>query len=115
MDTNENTIIESPILPVENLRQLSEIDSALIPWVISQIECEAAHRRREENKVNSFVFIERLSGIVAGTFVAIFGLALGAYLVMQNHDLAGVTISGVGLATIVSVLVSKNKQTKDDL
>jgi hypothetical protein len=39
-------------------------------------------------------------------------LSLGAYLILQGHDWAGVGISGVGLASIVSVLVSRQQSKK---
>ena len=110
----QHTTTDSPILPAENLRQLSAIDPSLVQWVINQTELEAEHRRKQESRINVFVFTERLSGIAAGTFVALFGLALGGYLILNGHDWAGLGISGVSLTTIVSILVTRKKVTSDD-
>lgn len=105
----QHTTTDSPILPAANLRELKDIDPGLVPWVINQTELESKHRRYEESRVNLFILFERMSGIIAGTLVAVFGLSLGAYLVMHDHDVAGVGISGVGLASIVSVLVARQR------
>ena len=110
----QHTSTDSPILPAENLSRLKEIDPALVMWVVEQTEKEATHRRKEESKINIFILIERLSGVIAATAVAIFGLALGGYLIMHNHDTAGVLISGTGLGTIVSVLVARRVKDKPD-
>ena len=107
-----HTSTDTPILPAENLRQLAEIDHSLVAWVIEQTERESAHRRTEEKRINRFILFERLSGIIARTIVSCFGLGLGGYLIMHNHDVAGVAISGVGLASIVSVLVARGHAKK---
>lgn len=105
----QHTSTDSPILPAENLRQLQAIDPQLVQWVITQTELESSHRRHEETKINWFILIERMSGVIIGGLVAVFGLSVGAYLILQGHDWAGVGISGVGLASIVSVLVARQQ------
>jgi len=105
----QHTSTDSPILPAENLRQLQAIDPALVPWVLKQTELESAHRRKQDTRINWFIFIERLSGVLMGGLVAIFGLAVGGYLILQGHDWAGTTLCGVGLATIVSIIVTRKQ------
>ncbi|MFZ6690254.1 hypothetical protein [Undibacterium sp. SXout20W] len=107
----QHTSTDSPILPAENLRQLQEIDPVLVGWVIHQTELEASHRRKQESRINIFILVEKLSGVAAGLIAAVFGLAMSGYLVMQNHDFAGISLGGVGLATIVSILVARHKNT----
>jgi len=103
----QHTTTDSPLLPAENLRQLHAINPELVTWVITQTEQEAGHRRRQESRINWFILVERMSGVIAGAGVAIFGLSAGTYLILRGHDMAGVGISGVGLASIVSVLVAR--------
>ena len=105
----QHTSTDSPVLPAANLAQLKEIDPSLVRWVVEQTEKEGAHRRREETKVSWFILLERLSGVIAGAFVAVVGLALGTYLILQGHDWAGVGLCGAGLASIVSVLVARHQ------
>ena len=108
----QHTSTDSPILPAGNLRELQQIDPTLVAWVINETEKEASHRRSETTKINWFILIERLSGVIAGAAVAIFGLGIAAYLVLQGHDWAGAGIGGATLVTIVSVLVSHNKKSE---
>lgn len=110
----QHTSTDSPILPAANLRELHQIDPSLVAWVVKETEIEATHRRTETTTVNRYIFVERISGVIAGTLVAVFGFAAATYLVLQNHDWAGVAIGGTTLATIVSVLVSHNRKSKSD-
>lgn len=110
----QHTSTDSPILPAENLKVLFDLSPSLVEFVVEQTKLEATHRRKEESKVNWFVFLERVSGIVAGTFVAISGLGIAAYLVVNGHDWAGVTLGTVELALIVSILVAR-KLDNDNL
>lgn len=97
------------------MQQLQQIDPALVQWVVNQTEIEASHRRRENARVNTFVFIERVSGVVAGAGVAVLGFLAGAYLVMNGHEWAGVALCGSTLATIVAVLVTKQNASKSEV
>lgn len=102
-----HTATDSPILPAANLQQLKEIDPSLVDWVKEQTVIEASHRRSAEDRLNWFIFLERISGVVAGAGVAIIGLLIGGYLILHGHDWAGVTLCGATLGTIVSVLVTR--------
>jgi hypothetical protein len=82
--------------------------------VTTQTELESTHRRNEESKINWFILAERMSGVIVGGLVAVFGLSAGTYLILQGHDWGGVGISGVGLASIVSVLVARKQSKQND-
>lgn len=110
------TTSDSPILPVAQLAELQKIDPALVQWVVSQTQLESAFRRSETTRVNKFIFCERISGVIAGSLVAIFGLGVAAYVAVNGHDWVAVAIGGATLATIVTVLVVRNesKENQDD-
>ena len=97
---------DSPILPAANLQQLHAIDPTLVKWVVDQTEKEANYRRTQDGRVNWFIFIERISGVVAGLIVSITGLGLAAYVAIQGHEIAASIIGGSTLATIVTVIVA---------
>lgn len=80
------TTTDSPILPAVNLQQLQQIDPKLVTWVVEQTEKEANFRRGETRRINSFIFAERISGVIVGGFVAIAGLAVSAYVAIQGHE-----------------------------
>lgn len=110
----QHTSTDSPILPAANLEQLSRINPNLVQFVVEQTKLEAEHRRTTQTKTNSYIFIERISGVVAGALVAIFGLGVGALAIIKGHDWAGATLCGVTLVTIVTVLVTKKHNQKAD-
>jgi uncharacterized membrane protein len=102
-----HTTTDSPLLPAANLEQLQRIDPTLVSFVVEQTEKEAAHRRAETSKINTFVFIERVSGVVVGGLVAAFGLAVAAYVAINGHETAACIIGGTTLAAIVAVIVTR--------
>jgi hypothetical protein len=107
----QHTSTDSPILPAANLKELQLIDPSLVGWVIRETEVEATHRRTESSRINKFVFIERMSGVVAATLATVLGFVMATYMVLQGHDWAGVAIGGGTLVTIVTVLVQHNKKS----
>jgi len=110
----QHTSTDSPILPASNLEQLHRLDPSLVQFVVEQTKLEAEHRRATQKKTNSYIFIERISGVVAGAVVAIFGLGAGAFAIIKGHDWAGAALCGVTLVTIVTVLVTKKNNQKED-
>jgi hypothetical protein len=103
----QHTSTDAPLLPAANLAQLKEIDPRLIDLVIEQTGLEAAARRKTTDKINSYVFWEKISGVLMGGIVAIFGFGVGGYCVLQGHDWAGAGICGISLATIVGIFVTR--------
>lgn len=104
-----HTTTDSPILPVADLERLHQLNPDLVNWVTTQTELEAQHRRNETRRVNTFVFIERISGVIAGATVAIVGLLIAAYTAIQGHSGVALGIGGATLASIVSVLVVRQR------
>jgi hypothetical protein len=111
----QHTSTDSPILPAANLEHLQRIDPALVPFVVEQTALEANSRRRAVTQYNRFVFIERISGVVMGGTVAISCFAMGGYIILQGHDWAGVAMCGTTLATIVTVIVNKDRLANKQL
>ena len=101
------TTSDSPLLPAPNLEHLQRIDPTLVGWVVQQTEIEANHRRARENRVDGYIFAERIAGIIAGFLVALVGLGAAAYVAVQGHDTVAAVIGGATLIAIVSVLVTR--------
>lgn len=110
----QHTTTDSPLLPAENLARLQEIDPALVKWVVDQTEIEANYRRKQDARINWFILIERLSSVLVGGFVAVFGLGAAAYVALQGHDWVAVGIGGSTLAAIVAVLVTKQRSMREE-
>lgn len=110
----QHTQTDSPILPAANLRELQSIDPNLVPFIIEQTALEANFRRSESKRVNTLVFIERISGVVFGALIAIVVFTFGFVLISRGHDWAGVAICGGALASILGIFVTKKVIDKPD-
>jgi hypothetical protein len=92
---------------------LQEIDPTLVKFVVDETEKEAAHRRKQESRLNTFVFIERMSGVVIAGLVTVFVFAIGGFLVYKGHDWAGTVLCGAGLSSIVALFVNRQKNVTE--
>lgn len=97
---------DSPILPVPQLEQLHSFRPDLVDWVKDQTQAEAEHRRRREGRVDNFIFVERLGGLVLGALIALAGLGIAAYVGLNGQPQVAMVLGGGTLATIVSVIVT---------
>ena len=107
------TTTDSPILPAGNLQQLQQIDPKLVQWVVEQTEKEANFRRIESRRINSFIFTERILGVIVGGVVAIAGLVVSAYVAIQGHEWAASIIGGATLVAIVTVIVTRKPDQRN--
>ncbi len=108
------TSTDSPILPSENIRELQSIDPRFVDFVLQQTEMEAEFRRKETKRTNTFVFTERMSGVVAGVIVALTFCSLGFVAIMNGHDWAGTALCGFTLVSIISIFVTKKITDKSE-
>jgi hypothetical protein len=109
----QHTSTDSPILPAANLAQLHELDPSLVTFVVEQTAKEAEHRRKQESRINTFIFTEKLAGVLMGALITFFVFGIGGYLILKGHDTAGVGICGAGLVSIVALFVNRqNNQTR---
>lgn len=102
---------DSPILPVVQLQQLHGFRPDLVDWVKEQTENEAKYRRARQTRVDVFVLVERMGGLIAGASIAALGLGIAAYLALNGQPWVAGTLGGGTLVSIVAVLVT-GKQTK---
>lgn len=109
----QHTSSDSPILPVASLAQLKEIDPELVNFVVEETAKEASHRRQQNSRINTFIFVEKLSGVVAGLILALAVFFLGGYLIMNGHDTAGTTLCTVNLVAIVALFVNRQNNLTD--
>lgn len=75
---------------------------------------EAAHRRKMDECISGYIFKEKLSGVVAGVIVALVGMIISGYVILQGHDWAGTVLGGAQLVALVSIFVLKKLNIKSD-
>ena len=66
------TITDSPLVPIDLVERLHAVRPDLVDWFVSETKAEAEHRRSENSRVNSFIFIERVIGQLFGLNSYIF-------------------------------------------
>lgn len=76
---------DSPVLPVVQLQQLHGFRPDLVDWVKDQTEAEAESRRVRANRIDTFVLIERMGGLVCGALIALAGLGIAAYVALNGQ------------------------------
>lgn len=107
--TSQDT--DSPILPVAQLKALHEFRPDLIDWVVKRTEEEASNRRSRQTRVDQYVFIERIGGLVGGFAIALVGLLISAYLAMHGQPEVAAVVGGGTLVSIVSIIVTGRKKS----
>jgi hypothetical protein len=86
-----------------------------VDFVRDETKKEAAHRRKQESRINTFIFAEKLTGVLLGAFIAIFVFGLGGFLIYKGHDVAGVGICGAGLVSIVTLFVNRQNNASQQV
>ena len=103
---------DSPIIPVAQLEHLHQFKPEAVDWVISQTQIEAEHRRAEDRRINSFIFIERTLGQVFAFMIGASGIVGGAYVAINGQPAAGATIASLAITGLAAVFLTgrRNKQ-----
>ncbi|WP_145964071.1 hypothetical protein [Chromobacterium phragmitis] len=100
---------DSPLLPVDQLERLNQIDPNLVRWVVDQTQAEAEHRRREHSKTNIFIFIERMGGLIGAAVIGLSGMLGGSYVSLHGQPWAGASIAGVTIGTLAVAFITGRK------
>lgn len=105
---------DAPILPVAQLEKLNSFYPDAVPWVINEATLEGKFRRAETSRINTFVFIERIVGVVAGLTIAVLALYFSYSLAMAGHDGVAAIIGGTTVVALVGAFIyGKKKVAKD--
>jgi hypothetical protein len=103
---------DSPVLPISQLKELHDFRPDLVDWVCQQPENEALARRKRTHRVDSFILIERLSGLFCGTLLSMIGLGIAAYLAIHDQSIVAGVIGSTTLIGLVTVLVRGHHSTE---
>lgn len=101
---------DAPILPVAQMERLNTFHPEAVPWIIEEATREGQFRRKETIRVNTFVFAERILGIIAGLTVAALALTIAKDLAMEGHYTVAGIIGGTTVVALVGAfIVGKRK------
>lgn len=101
---------ESPILPVDQLKQLHQIKPDAVDWVIKQTQIEAEHRREETSRVNGFILVEHFLGQVSTLALGVAGILGGSWVAVNGQPWAGIAIAAVVMAGLTFVYVAGTRK-----
>lgn len=100
---------DSPIFPVAQLERLASFRPDMVDFVRDQTKIEADNRRSENHRVNTLVFIERMSGQLFAFAMGICGIIGGIFTAIRGHENAGIAISVVSIGTLAVVFITKKR------
>lgn len=102
---------DSPIIPVAQLQRLQQFKPEAVDWVIAQTQIEAEHRRLQDRRVNTYIFVERTLGQVFAFLIGMSGVMGGAYVAIHEQPWAGATIASLALTGLAVVFLTGRSKT----
>jgi hypothetical protein len=101
---------DSPILPVAQIEKLNAFRPDLVDFIVQQTKNEAEFRRFTTAKINSYVFIERMFGMVCALLIGILGIFGGGYVGLHGEPYLGGGIVTAALGTLALAFIKRNSQ-----
>lgn len=101
-----STTTDAPILPVEQIARLQELVPHRVDWVFEQTQVESEGRRKENVRVNTLIFIERIAGLLLAFLVAAMGLGSAVYCATIDQPVVASVIGGATLVGLVSAFIA---------
>lgn len=101
---------DAPLLPIAGIERLHLIRPDRVDWVFEQTQIEAETRRHEQSRVNVFIFIERIAGILGAILIGICGIGGGIYAALQGHDWLGGVVATSTIGTLAVAFLNRSKE-----
>jgi uncharacterized membrane protein len=103
-----------PLPPPEQLLKYNEAVTNGAERILAMAEKQTAHRQSLETKVIDADIKRSYWGLAAGFAVTVLALSASTLLIYNGHDLAGTSIFGVSLVTIVIAFISGASMRKKE-
>lgn len=97
------------ILPVAQLEALHQFRPDLVDVVVAETRAEAANRRKQEDRVNGFIFAERLLGQASAIVLAVVGVGGAVYAGVNGATAVGIAIVSVTIGTLAVTMVTRRQ------
>lgn len=98
---------DAPLLPIAGIERLHTIRPDMVDWVFEQTQIEAETRRSEQSRVNIFIFIERIGGMLAALVIGVCGVGGGIYAALQGHDWLGGVVATTTIGTLAVAFLKR--------
>jgi uncharacterized membrane protein len=101
----KGTAYQGPIPPPADLERYNAILPGAAERILAMAERQANHRQSLEKKVLDSDAFHALLGIICALIIALVGLGVAGYIIINGHDWAGAIIGGATLASMVSAFI----------
>ena len=105
----QQTEIDAPALPIEQMEKAEKFRPEINTWLMEQTAREAEDRRKRQHRIDTFVFIERLTGQIFGLVIGVVGVGGGAWVALSGEPWAGGSIAGVSIGTLAVAFLRREK------
>ena len=107
----QSTQSDSPLIPISSIERLHVIRPDRVDWVFNQTQIEAETRRKEQHRINLFIFAERIFGMLAALTIGVAGIAGGIYAALQGHDWIGGVVATATIGTLAVAFLNRSKNS----
>jgi len=90
-----------PLPSPEALEKYQQVSPEALSLILREYDEEGTHRRNSERLIISDRVLMARLGLLAAFLITILFLAAGFYLILHGHDVAGASICGAGLVSVV--------------
>ncbi|MDR1646594.1 MAG: hypothetical protein LBR88_00930 [Zoogloeaceae bacterium] len=100
------------MLPVAQLEHLHSFRPDIVDWIVQQTQAEAENRRHSLNRINFFIFAQRVLGQILAFLLGLSGILGGGYITLQGQPWAGVAIATAVITGLAVTFLTgrENKQ-----
>lgn len=101
-----------PLPSPKTLEEYKKVSPEILELIITNYKNEGDHRREIEKKLaNNGIIMSKL-GLVSAFVISMTFASLGFYAILQGHDLAGASLCGGGLVSIVIAFLHHTSSSK---
>jgi len=101
---------DAPLLPIAGIERLHAIRPDRVDWVFEQTQIEAETRRSEQARINTFIFVERIGGVLAALTIGVCGVGGGIYAALQGHDWLGGVVATTTIGTLAVAFLKRDSE-----
>lgn len=98
---------ESSLPAAVELERLHSFRPDLVDTSVELYKEEVAVQRKRINKVDNFVFIERMAGLIFSVALVALAFYVSYVLAMAGHDAVACVVSGGTLVSIVATILKR--------
>ncbi|MDH2997163.1 hypothetical protein A1D22_05690 [Pasteurellaceae bacterium LFhippo2] len=102
--------VDTPILDVHSLERLQQFRPDIVDFVVEQTKKEAEHRRKQDSRMISYTFIERIGALLLGAFIGVGSISGAIYAAILGFETLATFIVSVGLGSLAVAFLRRDKK-----